>query len=176
MTVRWLRGWFVRSCATSGLAVETDRGVDVRVDRSTDQTPTQRSGAAGRVVRLVDGLRLGRAALPQEHGQKDQGADRQELALPVLEGLEPEVGGEHEAQRGDGLPTLRDVLAVVLLGTAQDVGNQRRHEECDEGDRQGVRIELPGDASDAGGPRGTWPCRVGLPVDGLGGVGILRFG
>ena len=43
------------------------------------------------VVRGGDGLGLGRAALAQEDGQHDHRRDRQELALPVLERLEPEA-------------------------------------------------------------------------------------
>ena len=44
-------------------------------------------------------LRLRRPALPQEDRQDDQRADRQELALPVLERLEPELRRPEVARR-----------------------------------------------------------------------------
>ena len=44
-------------------------------------------------------------------------ADGEELALPVLEGLEPELGGLHELPRADAGPTVLVLLGGVLVGT-----------------------------------------------------------
>jgi hypothetical protein len=41
-------------------------------------------------MRRVDRLGFGRLALPQEDRQDDEDGGRQKLALPVLEGFEPE--------------------------------------------------------------------------------------
>jgi len=52
------------------------------------------------VVRRIDRLGLGRSALAQEDRQEYQDADGQELALPVLQRFEPELGLPDVAEGG----------------------------------------------------------------------------
>ena len=47
----------------------------------------------GFAVWAIDRLGFGGALLPEKDGQHDHGGDGQELTLPVLQRLEPELGG-----------------------------------------------------------------------------------
>ena len=57
--------------------------------------PDRGGSGAGAVVRLGHRLRLRRAALPQVDRCADDHGDGEELRLPVLEALEPELRGAH---------------------------------------------------------------------------------
>jgi hypothetical protein len=76
----------------------------------------------------VDGLRLRRAALAEVDAEHDQAADGEELGLPVLQGLEPELCAEQEA------PGRHGRLAVGDLVGAE--GPRARDEMADEGERE----------------------------------------
>jgi hypothetical protein len=59
--------------------------------------------------------------------QHDERSDGEELALPVLHGLEPEVRCGEELPRGDGLGAALQSLLLVVLGRAEkQVGQGRR--------------------------------------------------
>ena len=49
--------------------------------------------ACGLRMSSRNGLRFGGTFFPQPNGQHDDGEDSQKLALPILEGLEPELRG-----------------------------------------------------------------------------------
>jgi hypothetical protein len=83
-----------------------------------------------------DRLGLRRAALPQEDPEHDQGADRQELALPVLHGLEPELRAGHEPEQREGCLAVLDLLLVVLGVTTQGVQQERQQEQRRQRQRQ----------------------------------------
>src|SRR5688500_9560782 len=72
-------------------------------------------------VRVVHGLRLRGATLPQEDRQHYQHTHRQELALPVLERLEPEPGSSHIGSHGYCLAAVLQLLLTVLPRTAPGV-------------------------------------------------------
>jgi hypothetical protein len=72
------------------------------------------------------GLGLGRAALAEEHGQHDDRADGEELALPVLERLEPELGGTDELPRADAGLAVRVLLGRVLPGAGDGMADEGR--------------------------------------------------
>src|SRR5918995_2013998 len=89
----------------------------------------ERSGNPGLAVRSGNGLRFRRPALAQENGQHHDRKDRQELALPVLERLEPEFTGTEELQRRDGMTSMRELLLAVLPGAADRMQTEREEEE-----------------------------------------------
>ena len=81
-------------------------------------------GGAGLVVRCADRLRLGRAALAQVDREDDHRPDGQELRLPVLQCLLPEVGlDEIGAPRDRGLVVLT-LLALKSRQLFSDWPNQ----------------------------------------------------
>src|ERR671912_1738980 len=90
-------GWSGAVCAVTGMSLTGPRclhhpttggiGMTVRTRRRRASALDAR-GAVGLSHRLA----LGRPPLSQVDRQHSQGADRQELALPVLQGARPEVG------------------------------------------------------------------------------------
>src|SRR5688572_27283196 len=90
---------------------------------------------AGKSVILVrrvwrgDGLALRRALLPQEDRQNHHRRDSQELALPVLERLEPEFARAHKLKRRNRLPAPLQLLAVELRRPADRVHDETQQEE-----------------------------------------------
>ena len=104
-----------------------------------NRTPTAERGAQLAPVAWwggVDRLRLRGAALPEVDAQDHEGADGQELGLPVLERLEPEVGGPHERRRRHGRAAVRLLLLAVLVGTADQVEHEAHGEQDEEGEAQ----------------------------------------
>jgi hypothetical protein len=116
-------------------------------------------------VGLVDGFGLGRSALAKEHRQHDDGSDGEELALPVLEGLEPELGGAHELPRADAGGAVLVLFGAVLMGTGDGVSDERGDEQHAEGDEQAAFIEIQPDAATPYRPRRIWV--VAVPARGL---------
>ena len=74
-------------------------------------------------------LRLGRASLAEEDGEHDDRADGEELALPVLEGLEPEPRRTGVLQSGYRLAAVEELLGAVGLRTASRVEIEGDEEE-----------------------------------------------
>src|SRR4029079_1114293 len=92
-------------------------------------------------VRLPPRLRFGRTAVPQEYRQADDRGDCDELALPVLHRLEPELRRRQVAPRRDrGLAVLQ-LLFVERLRTADGVQCDRREEQREKRDRQRVLVD-----------------------------------
>src|SRR5215204_6004766 len=70
--------------------------------------------SAGVIVRGSDRLRFWRTPLSEKDRQDDDTADGQELALPVLERLEPEGRCGHELHGADGLTPVSRLLRAVV--------------------------------------------------------------
>src|SRR5215217_8099774 len=88
------------------------------------------------------GLRLGRAALAQVDAQHQQYGDGQELALPVLEALVPELRIPKRLDHGlRGLMMLKSLL-VDPARAARQMQPEGGEKECHECDAEGVRVEL----------------------------------
>jgi hypothetical protein len=78
----------------------------------------------------VTGFDSGDPRWPQDHTEHDEAADGEELALPVLHGLEPEVRRAQELPGRDRRrPLLQRLLLVVVRRPAQDVPDERQPEE-----------------------------------------------
>src|SRR6478609_5804984 len=100
-----------------------------------------------------DRLRLRGAALAEHDAEADDRADGEELALPVLEGLEPERAGPDELERGDRRLVVLARLGVELRGAAERVADHRAEEEHHERDEQRVLVEPEPDAAASDRPR-----------------------
>src|SRR3954469_9723028 len=97
--------------------------VDVCRPRSADLRPprTVKTNlfAAGLVVRMIDGLRLWRTFLAKDDAEKNQGAHRHELTLPILERFEPHPRGREVRERCHTIrPAVRRLILVVYLCTS----------------------------------------------------------
>ena len=122
--------------------------------RDVDAARAARSSVvAGVAVRHVHGLRLRRPALAQEHRQHDDRAHGEELALPVLERLEPELGRPHEVPRVDARLTVLVLLGAVLVGAGDGVADERAEEEDGEREQQAVLVDDEPRPAAADGPR-----------------------
>src|SRR5687767_12721023 len=89
--------------------------------RGRDRRRRVQASAAGFGMRRVHRLRFRRAALAQVDGQPYHRADRQELTLPVLQGLEPEPArGGVVDQRHLSL-AVQPLLGVVLGQSAEEM-------------------------------------------------------
>ena len=69
----------------------------------------------------VQGLRLGRAPLAQVDAEHDKGPAGEELGLPVLKRLEPELGPEQLAARGHARGAVGGLLGVEGVGAGSEV-------------------------------------------------------
>src|SRR5688500_15013351 len=76
--------------------------------------PARHSASAGRTMGCGNRLGLRRAALAQDDGEHHQREDGQELALPVLEGLKPELTRAQELQRREGVSPMSQLLLIEL--------------------------------------------------------------
>src|SRR5215207_6061617 len=114
-----------------------------RVDQP-ERGSIRRLSAPGLGVGCSHGLGLRRPSLTQEDGQDHQREDRQKLALPVLEGLEPEFTRLQELQRRDGLTAMGQLLLAVLTGPTHGVQDKGEEEKKQQRDRQGVLVEFEG--------------------------------
>ena len=91
-------------------------------------------------MRRRDGFRFRRATLAKVDAEHDQHCNRQELALPVLEALVPEL------RIGQGLnyrllgPAMLDRLFIQPASAASKVQPKRKEEQREEGNAEGVRI------------------------------------
>ena len=70
------------------------------------------------MMRSATGLDSGRSALPQVDRRPDDHRHSEELALPVLERLEPELRGAEVLQRRHRLAAVRQLFVAVRLGAA----------------------------------------------------------
>ena len=91
-----------------------------------------------------DRLRLGRAPLAQEDRQHHERRHGEELALPVLQRLEPEArGAARTAERRDRRPAVRALLLVVLRAPADGVQREATARTAAESARrERVLVEL----------------------------------
>src|SRR5688572_14688522 len=98
---------------------------------------------AGLVVGTIDGLRFRGTPLAEEDREDDHRGDREELALPVLKGLEPEARGPGILEwRQDSELTVRSLLLVVVDRAGHSVECNTDEKNQEEGEREGVLVQL----------------------------------
>jgi hypothetical protein len=73
---------------------------------------------SGLIVRARHRLRGGRALLAQDDGQHEHDPEGEELALPVLQGLEPKGGGAQVLEQRDGRLPVGQLLCVIVADAA----------------------------------------------------------
>src|SRR5215207_6720368 len=103
------------------------------------------SSPSGVMVSGSDRLRFWRTPLSEEDREDDDAADGHELALPVLERLEPEDRCGHEFHGADLLTPVSHLLRVVVASTPQGVQGERQNEQERQREPQRVLVqpELP---------------------------------
>ena len=111
-----------------------------------------RPSSAGGRDRRINWLGFRRPLLTKEDAQDDQGSDRHELALPVLEGLEPELR-RREVGRSPRPRCHRDSFVFRIPGrTGVHMKGERHEEQPEQRQRQRVRVDLCSDATSADRP------------------------
>src|SRR5215217_1420019 len=93
-------------------------------------------------MRGCHGLRLRRALLPKIDREHYHRPDRQELALPVLERLEPETWRHKVLEHRNRTRAVLHLLLAVRLGATDGVHGKGEHKEGKEGYAQRVLVEL----------------------------------
>src|SRR4029453_15254707 len=132
-----------------------------------DEAPRPRrlgSLATGLAGGSGDGLGLGGAALAKEDAQHDERADREELGLPVLQRLEPELRTEQVAQGRDTRLAGGYLLGAVRGGAGDEMAEERQDEQAEQGDAQRVLVDPEREAAMPDRPGGV---RVGLVAAGV---------
>src|SRR4029453_5281912 len=92
-------------------------------------------------VRLPDFFRLRGTLLAEKDREHDEHADGEELALPVLKRLEPELGAPGVLDNPKGRLPVEASLRAFLRPPGHRVARHRSNEQQREGDRQGVLVE-----------------------------------
>lgn len=103
------------------------------------------------MVRRGDLFRLRRALLAQKDGQNDEGRHREELALPILERLEPKLRRAQVLEERRERLAVQRLLAVVLAHAARRV--QRERAEAEQREREPVAAQ----------PAAPGPCLAAPP-------------
>src|SRR6478735_1991160 len=141
--------WQTPQSTLPGSPARSSKAPEARAGRAGQQGPL----GAGLVVRFGHGFGLGGALLAQVDRGAHQNRDGEELALPVLEGLEPEPARRQIAQHRHGGLSVRLLVTVVVLRAANRVQDNRRQEQQEEHDRKRVFVELEDPAAVPHRPR-----------------------
>ena len=105
-------------------------------------------------------LGLWRATLAQEDAKHGQDGHGQELALPVLHGLEPELGAGDEAPERNGCGAVLQLLLVELGVAAEGVEDKGEQKQPEQGQRQRMLVSVQrthGHPQDWSGTRISFP-------------------
>jgi hypothetical protein len=91
---------------------------------------------------IGDSFTLWRALFAEPNAENDKHRRREKLALPILEGFEPEPWIDNILQRGHGLRGVGSGLLVRFANAVRPMQQEAGEKTQGQGEAQGVAVKL----------------------------------